>query len=72
MKKKKIIGTLLILVPFIGLQFASYYGSYLETNSWAETFEEKFNGTFVEIIIHHIWILIGVVILIRNIDKNRE
>ena len=72
MKKNKIIGGLLILIPFIGLQFTSYYGNYLETKNWIETFQTMIGGNFLEIAGHHIWIIIGIIIFISSISINKK
>lgn len=71
MRNKKIIGYLLILLPFIFTQYMAYNGVYLQTGSWETTFNKIFSS-IPYAIGFHIDIIIAVIILIVIYKKKNK
>ena len=70
--KRKIIGSILIIIPFILLQLMSYYGTYLQTENWREAFKSIFGVNILQILGYHLWIIIGICILIITLKKKNR
>lgn len=71
MKNKKVLGYLLIFLPFVFIQYMSYKGSYLETGSWEVTINEVLSS-FPYFIGYHLWLIIGIIVLVVIHQKNNK
>lgn len=70
MKKKKILGYLLIFIPFAFIQYTSYQGNYMETGSWEKTFSEIFSS-LPHAIGYNLWLIAGIITLTIIYKKNK-
>lgn len=69
--KNKIIGSTIIAVTFILIQLFFYYGTYLNTGSWSETFAIR-NSGIIQIVINNIWLIIGTYIIYINLHDTKK
>lgn len=66
MKKNKIKGYLIILIPVLIIEFIIWYGNYLEKGDWSLVLQEEFSnigfliGSNLPIVIYIIWVLFDI------------